>query len=146
MAYFKITLLTPYSNFKAVDDTDFYDSYFLEDTITEFYSQLDSYQENQNSEKQLIEYQDKELQEQTNKTLFVGSDEYDFKKRTSTTSFTYNEQVSFSLNSQKTLTFSMNKYIIRQDEVLENPFINLIQNLRITRSSVFPLPGTAQTD
>ena len=89
MAYFKITLLTPYSASKTVESTDFYDSYFLEDVITDFSPQLN----------------DKE----------------------NTTTFTYNEQVSFSQNSQRTLTFSMNKHIIRQDEVLENPFVNLIQ-------------------
>lgn len=135
MAYFRLSLLTPYT---AVDKTEAEEEYkytaiYFEDLITEFNSQLDAYNSIQNHTyyKELQEEEDKTLQEEENKILTTPetiNPSYSLSSRKSSTSFSYAEKFTLSQNGQKTLSFSMNKYIVRENEYVENPFTNLIQD------------------
>ena len=121
MAYFKLSLLTPYSESKKSISIDTYNAIYYEDLITEFESQLQSYDSNI----QLKESENKDLIDSYSRNL-AASNSFAVKKKT--TSFSYNEKVTFSQNAQKTLSFDMNRYIIKENEYLENPFVNLIQD------------------
>ena len=121
MAYFKLSLLTPYNENKKSVSVDTYNAIYYEDLITEFEPQLQSYNHDirlqENEGKNLIDNYGRELS---------ASNSFNIQKKT--TSFSYNEKVTFSQNAQKTLSFDMNRYIVKENEYLENPFVNLIQN------------------
>ena len=144
MAYFKLTLLTPYSSVKKSSSKDTYNSIYFEDLITEFTPQLEQYKSKQNhaspGEVSLLEGDEKQPQDNIDNDLIAlskinhpidGYDfdnpDYNFANRKFSTSFSYSEKITLSQNAQKTLSFSMNRYIIRENERLENPFVNLIQ-------------------
>lgn len=144
MAYFKLTLLTPYSSVKKSSSKDTYNSIYFEDLITEFTPQLEQYKSKQNhaspGEVSLLEGDEKQLQDSIDNDLIAlskidhpidgynfGNPDYNFANRKFSTSFSYSEKITLSQNAQKTLSFSMNRYIIRENERLENPFVNLIQ-------------------
>lgn len=121
MAYFKLSLLTPYNENKKSVSVDTYNAIYYEDLITEFETQLQSY----NHDIQLQENEGKNLIDNYGREL-SASNSFNIQKKT--TSFSYNEKVTFSQNAQKTLSFDMNRYIVKENEYLENPFVNLIQN------------------
>ena len=145
MAYFKLTLLTPYSLKTSMSNRDFYNSIYFEDLITEFNPQLEQYQSKQHHPALeydiLTDFNGETLQDNIDQVLYDDTEDYshpiegytldnpkyDIKKRKFLTAFSYNEKITFSQNAQKTLTFSMNRYVIRENERLENPFVNLIQ-------------------
>ena len=142
MAYFKLTLLTPYSIKTSTQNRDFYNSIYFEDLITEFNPQLEAYKTTQHHPVfgDLTDVQDEFLIDDEDKSLFaadeeyhpidgytIGNPNYNIKKRKSSTAFSYGEKITLSQNAQKTLSFSMNRFLIRENERLENPFVNLIQ-------------------
>ena len=104
MAYFKLSLLTPrFENNSTI---------FIEDTITEFFPQKDEYL---SKNKGFLR-----------NTSDVSGDIFKQSLRKNTITNTYNEKLSKSQNAQKTLSFDLDRYLIKMDEWYENPFSNNI--------------------
>ena len=130
MIHFKLLLLTP--RFQQNDTYKF----FIEDTISEFFSQRDSYLSKERSilsaYKNSAENEDYENLESTEQMFLNDSSQnyletdLDHSKRKNTTCYTYNEKFSKSLNGQKTLTFDLDKNLMIENEWKENPFVHLI--------------------
>lgn len=119
MAYFKLVLLTPYSSVHQSANIDIYNSIYLEDLITEFNPQLDAYKTTQHHAEGDVKH--------PIEGYSIGNPNYNITDRKFSTAFSYGEKVTFSQNGQKSMSFSMNRYIIRENERLENPFVNLLQ-------------------
>lgn len=102
-------------NFRIYELTSVYENntpYFLRNLITDYQNELDSYQETISNRKQ--------EEKQQGKVISVSGQHSPF-------AYTYNESFSITQNAQKTLSFSMNKYISRANEWHENPFTNKVQ-------------------
>ena len=110
MAYFKISLLTPQINNQK--------TFFLEDIITEFDTETDNILDlNDIDTKDLYDTHNNDYHD----LLVINN-----KRAKHNTSYTYNEKISFSQNAQKTLTFDLNRYVLKENEWAENPFSHLL--------------------
>ena len=103
MAYFKLALLT--SQFENNQNI------LLQDVISEFNTQENVYNSKKAEEDPSIETYN--LEERTN---------YSLKNRKYSFCYSYNEKFSLTQNAQKTLTFNMDKFIVKEDLREENPF------------------------
>ena len=99
MAQFKIELLTP--TVESMDVSNYFGrrTQFLQDTISEFYSQQEEYA-----------YEGEGFNSTTNRTFC----------------YTFNEKFSKHTNAQKDLSFSMLKNIWVENEFIKNPFVSTI--------------------
>jgi len=103
MAYFKLALLTSqFENNKSV---------LLQDIISEFNTQENVYNSKKAQEDPSIQRYD--LDSSTN---------YSLEKRKYSFCYSYDEKFSLTQNAQKTLTFNMDKFIVKEDLREENPF------------------------
>ena len=125
MTYFKLLLLTPHFEKTGV-------RYYTEDTISEFYNQEDSYNSKQNPFLSATNYerQDNITLSNSNESFLNQDDNYvvaesNINDRKNTFCYTYNEKLSKSLNGQKSLTFSLDRYLMIENEWKENPFARL---------------------
>lgn len=110
MTHFKLYLLTPQFKNNA--------TVFIEDQITEFYTQSDQIQSKQ--VEILSDDSSDDIQEAREDLWHNGHNTF---------SYSYNEKLSKEQNAQKTLTFEMNRYIITENEWQENPFArNIMDN------------------
>lgn len=111
MAYFKISLLTLQFENKQ--------SFFLEDVISEFNTQLDVYN-NKKTDGWLSTNEDLLITSNNNRILYT--DNTSLEKQKTSFCYSYGEQLSLSQNAQKTLSFSLDKFIIKENLREENPF------------------------
>ena len=129
MTHFRLALLTP-----RYDKNDNIASY-LEDTISEFFSQEDAYQSSQPSLLQITNQhsaQNLDLPLDYGDSIAVTEDaeifiaEPDLNQKKNTFCYTYNEKLVLASNAQKTLTFDLDKNVMIENEWKENPFARLI--------------------
>ena len=69
----------------------------------------------------MSEYYSKEEKVQSN-------DAYTFSNQQNNFCYTYNEKFKIGQNSQKTLSFTMDSKIIREDRIEDNPFVRNVYN------------------
>ena len=98
MAKFQIKMLT------SRIDNDLNTVSYIETPITEFYSQSDIYENQQDAAKNILLNQ------------------------LNTYCYTFNEKVSFHTNGQKELQFSMLRNIWLDNELTVNPFVSALKN------------------
>ena len=116
MTHFKLDLLTLADAQPAQNN----ETCYLLTTISEFYSQLEKYESStpislkNSTNTPLADKEEKQL---------TG---YDFGSKKNSFSYSYDETYSESKNSQKTLTFKMDRYVMLGDERVVNPFVNNI--------------------
>lgn len=110
MAYFKLQLLTPIYNANVSKK---YVAKFLASTISEFYSQTESVKNNANFD-----------------SGFVSSEweQAAIKNQKHTFCFTFDEKLEIHSNASKSLSFSMLRKVLINNEYIENPFFASIHN------------------
>lgn len=103
MAYFKLALLT-----SQFEDNK---SFLLQDVISEFNTQENV-------------YNSKKAEEDPSVNLYTleTSTDYNIEKRKYSFCYSYDEKFSLTQNAQKTLSFNMDKFVIKEDLREENPF------------------------
>ena len=106
MAYFKLSLLSLSDRLDVNSNVAFYAN-----TISEFMSQRDEYQ--QRVKNNLVKKSEDEKKEDFSSPISTNN---------FSSSYTYDEKFSIHLNAQKELTFSMDKNVFRADRWEENPF------------------------
>lgn len=116
MTHFKLDLLTLADAQPAQNN----ETCYLLTTISEFYSQLEGYKTS--TPLNLKNYTNTSLTD-NEKNQLIG---YDFGSKKNSFSYSYDETYSESKNSQKTLTFKMDRYVMLGDERVVNPFVNNI--------------------
>jgi len=105
MIHFNISLLTPF-----IEGSN---TYYLKNTLTDYLDQVSDYNRNQFYPEMSngINY--------NHPTIFQLQEGH--------YAYTYNEKFQESANSQKTLTFSINKKVMGTNTLIDNPFLNFLR-------------------